>query len=155
LDRNFDLLGDPVPEGRGAAGRTGHIATEKNVNKVRMLLLSGWSKGEIAKELGVTSPTLNKHYFQKLSVKQARLKAISETKGRTLLQLDKAAQGGSVSAMKEISKQVKAIELECLASDIRSPKKEKALGVKAQRKVEAAPDGSWGFLNDDTKHEVH
>ena len=117
MKREFDMLGDPIPEGRGKPGATGHI----------------------------------------LSVRNAQLAAISEVRGRTLLQLDKAAQGGSVSAMKEIGKIAKQAELECLASDIRkSNSSAKPLGVKAQRKEDAKPDGTWGFLGDaGPSKEVH
>lgn len=157
MKREFDLLGDPIPEGRGKPGATGHIATAENVNKVRWLLVSGMKKPQIAEHLGITIPTLNKHYFKNLSVRNAQLAAISEVRGRTLLQLDKAAQAGSVSAMKEIGKIAKQAELECLASDIRkSNSSAKPLGVKAQRKEDAKPDGTWGFLGDaGPSKEVH
>ncbi len=142
----FDLLGDPIPAGRGKPGAPEHVPTAQNVNKVRLLLVAGMKKPEIAKHLGVSIPTLNKYYFKKLTIRNAQLAAISEVQARTLLQLDKAAQTGAVSAMKEINKITKQAEMDCLASDMRKPeKKAKPLGVKAQRK-EAKPDGSWGFL---------
>lgn len=146
-----------MPEGRGKPGATGHIPTAENVNKVRWLLVSGMKKPEIAAQLGISIPTLNKHYFKKLTVRNAQLAALSEARGRTLLQLDKAAQAGSVSAMKEISKIVKQAELECLASDIRKKKPNaKPLGVKAKRKMDAQPEGSWDFLsNAGESKEVH
>lgn len=62
-ERCFDLLGDPIPEGRGKVGPTGHIATDKNINKIMILVLFGWRKPEIAAEMRITVPTLNKHYF--------------------------------------------------------------------------------------------
>ena len=147
MERKFDLLGDPIPEGRGKPGATGHIATSGNINKVRWLLISGMKKPEIAKQLGISIPTLNKHYFKKLTVRNAQLAAISEARARTLLQLDKAARTGSVPAMKEIGKIVKEAEMECLASDIRKPAPvAKPLGIKAQRKADARPEGTWEFL---------
>jgi len=63
VEQNFDLLGDPIPDTRGKAGPTGHIATHENINKIMMLVLYGWRKPEIAAELRITIPTLNKHYF--------------------------------------------------------------------------------------------
>lgn len=147
MAREFDLLGDPIPEGRGKPGATGHIATAKNVNKVRWLLVSGMKKPDIAAHLGISIPTLNKHYFKKLTLRNAQLAAISEARGRTLLQLDAAAQSGSVSAMKEINKIAKQAELECLASDMRRTQSaHKPLGIKAQRKADAQPKGTWDFL---------
>lgn len=147
MEQRFDLLGDPIPEGRGKAGATGHIATAGNVNKVRWLLLAGWKKPKIAQELGISIPTLNKHYFKNRSIKDAVLLAAAEVRGRTLIQLDKAAQGGSVPAMKELAKQARQVELDCLAKDIRTPKPTaKPIGKKEQRKLDAQPDGTWDFL---------
>lgn len=154
MTQNFDLLGDPIPEGRGKPGATGHIPTAKNVNIIRWLLVSGMKKPGIAGQLGISIPTLNKHYFKNLTLRNAQLAAISEARGRTLLQLDKAAQSGSVSAMKEIGKISKQAELECLASDIRKPTHQpKSLGVKAKRSSDAKPDGSWSFLSPATSSD--
>ncbi|APE43404.1 hypothetical protein BOO69_08230 [Sulfitobacter alexandrii] len=154
MERGFDLLGDPIPEGRGQPGATGHIATAKNVNKVRWLLLAGWKKPKIAQELGISIPTLNKHYFKNRSIKDAVLLAAAEARGRTLLQLDQAAQAGSVPAMKELAKQARQVELDCLAKDLRTPKADpKPLGKKEQRKQDARPDGTWDFLPQ--SKEVH
>ena len=51
-ERFFDLLGDPIPEGRGEPGRPEHIPTSQNINRVRTLLLAGMQKAAIARELG-------------------------------------------------------------------------------------------------------
>lgn len=156
MAQSFDLLGDPIPDGRGKPGATGHIATAENTNKVRWLLVSNAKKPEIAKQLGISIPTLNKHYFKKQSLKAARLRAISEAQSRMLLLLDRAAEKGSVSAMKEIGKIARQAELDCLASDIRKPlPSAKPLGIKAQRKAEATPDGSWDFLSGPRPEGVH
>lgn len=153
----FDLLGDPVPEGRGKPGATGHIATAENVNKVRWLAAAGLKKPKIAEQLGISIPTLNKHYFKKLSVKAAQEQALAEIKARTLLQLDKAASSGSVSAMKEITRQVRQIEMDCMASDIRTPSKKKAqpIGKKARRQLEAQPADEWDFLPGHRPEDIH
>lgn len=156
MERKFDMLGDPIPEGHGEPGRTGHIATDKNIRKVRCLVVAGMKKPQISKALGISVPTLNKHYFTKQSIRNARLEAVSEMQGLTLLRLDQAAQEGSVSAMKEIGKIARQAELECLASDIRKPAPaQKPLGKKERRKVESKPDGSWGFLSSGMSEEVH
>lgn len=113
-------------------------------------------KPQIAKLLGISVPTLNKHYFTKQSIRNARLEAISEMQGRTMLLLDKAAMSGSVSAMKELGKIVRQAEMECLASDIRKPAPaQKPLGKKELRKARSAPDGTWAFLDPNMSEEVH
>lgn len=99
----FDLLGDPVPENHGKAGANGHIPTSRNVNKVRLLLISGMDKKRIAEELGVSVPTLTKHYFASgaKEVKDARKKALVDARAKNLLRLDEAASKGNVTAIKE------------------------------------------------------
>ena len=57
-----DLFGDPVPENWGARGRPEHIRNQATANKITMLLALGWSIARISKTVGVTPPTLRKHY---------------------------------------------------------------------------------------------
>ena len=59
----FDLLGDPILEGFGKRGRPPHIPTEKNRNKIMILLAQGWIDQRISSALGITVPTLRKHFF--------------------------------------------------------------------------------------------
>jgi hypothetical protein len=151
MAREFDLFGEPIPENKGKPGANGHVATSENVNKVRMLVLSRWTSAQIAEELGITVPTLNKHYFKNSSIKRARKTVLSEVKGRVLLQLDKEASAGNVSALKELFKILEREQLADLSADMTSPAKGKApkpkLGKKQQRMIDAAePDDQWGFL---------
>ena len=66
MSENFDLLGDPIPEGWGKRGRPEHIPTQRNRNKVMLLLALGWSNDRIARALSITRPTLKRHYFREL-----------------------------------------------------------------------------------------
>ena len=148
MGRKFDLLGDPIPENHGKAGRNGHIATKENVNKVRLLVLASWTAAQIAEELGVSVPTLNAHYFRNTSIKRARQHVVAEVRGRLLLQLEEQAAKGSVSALKEMGRIVQRAELEMVGAQLTSAKAPvKRMGKKAQRKIDAAkPDGQWDFL---------
>lgn len=118
VERCFDLLGDPIPQGHGEPGRTGHIATSENVKKVRALLVAGMQKGQIAGELGISLPTLNKHYFGsgKISYAAARAKAIAEMRAKAVMLLDREAAKGSVSAIKAIAAAAERAALEMLDS---------------------------------------
>jgi hypothetical protein len=69
MTENFNLLGDPIPENWGKRGRPPHIPTERNRNKVMMLLAFGWNTDRIAKALSITAPTLRKNYFRELKVR--------------------------------------------------------------------------------------
>ncbi|MCA0922181.1 hypothetical protein [Pseudooceanicola nanhaiensis] len=104
MARDFDLLGDPIPANHGKPGANGHTPNAKSLNKVRMLHVAGVPKKEIAEELGISQPTLNKHYFQngRLNLKDARAAARKQARAKILLRLDEAADAGNVSAMKAI-----------------------------------------------------
>lgn len=131
MAREFDLLGDPIPANFGKAGANGHVATAENVNKVRVLVLSKWTSAEIAEELGITVPTLNKHYFKNRSIKKARSTVIGEVRGRVMILLEKQAASGNVAAIKELGKMVENASLELLAAEVIEKKpKGTALGKK-------------------------
>lgn len=147
MTREFDLLGDPIPDGRGQPGRTGHIATAENVNKVRVLVLAGWGVKEIAEELGIRAPTLRKHYFPNRSIKDASRRVLLEQRARTMLQLDEAAAKGNVGAQKEILRLVEALERKMLGevAPRSEPKPERSrLGKKARRQIAAHEHASAG-----------
>ncbi len=102
MARDFDLLGDPIPDNHGKPGANGHVPNAKTISKVRVLLVSGLTKKEIARALGISTPTLSKHYFNsgRINLRHARDMALAEQKAKTLLRLDEAADAGNVSAMK-------------------------------------------------------
>ncbi|MGH1579068.1 hypothetical protein [Planktotalea sp.] len=149
--REFDLLGDPIPVNRGSAGANGHIATSKNINKVRLLVAAKWTAAQIAEELGVSVPTLNKHYFRNSSIKKARLKVIAEVRGRVMLRLGDAIDDGNVAAMKHMGQILDRIELEEASAEFLIPKSgqkvaKKKVGKKEQRAVDA-PEALSDFLD--------
>ena len=94
----FDLLGDPIPDGLGKRGRPAHIPTQQNRNKIILLLAQGWADGRIAVAIGITVPTLRKHYFRELRLRDAardRVEAIG------LLTFWEQGRSGNTAAMKE------------------------------------------------------
>lgn len=151
MDRKFDLLGDPIPDNFGKPGANGHTPTAKSVNKVRSLLSAGVNKADIAKELGITIPTLSKHYFQNgnLSVKAARKRARSEQKAKLMLRLEQAADKGNVAAMKELRRIIDEEEIadraeELATGTIKKPAKEKPLPKGKKEQIQAQADAAWG-----------
>ncbi len=118
MAREFDLLGDPIPENHGKPGANGHTPTAETLRKVRVLLVSGMPKKRIAEELGISMPTLTKHYFHsgKVKVKLAHEFALAEQRAKVLLQLDEAASGGNVSAMKAMKKILDEEDMKLLAA---------------------------------------
>lgn len=127
MDVRFDLLGDPIPQGKGKPGRDGHIPTAEKAKQIRLLLVAGFTFGGIARELGLSVPTLRKHYFQNGRVKyrEARAQAIARERGRNLLMLDDQASKGNVSALKEIRKALDDAALDLADRDAGSPARRK------------------------------
>ena len=119
MAREFDLLGDPIPENHGKPGANGHIATAENVNKVRLLVVAKWTAAQIAEELGISVPTLNEHYFKNRSIKHARNQAIAEAKGRVLLQMQQAADDGNVTAQKALQAMIEREELAAIDAKVK------------------------------------
>lgn len=107
--RDFDLFGKPLPRNLGKSGRNEHVASAENVSRVRGLVIAGWTSAQIAEELGISRPTLRKHYLP--DIEKARVVALGELKAKVVMQLELAAEGGNVAAMKELLRLVERGEL--------------------------------------------
>ncbi|KQU79826.1 hypothetical protein ASD00_36065 [Ensifer sp. Root31] len=59
----FDLFGNPVETTERKAGRPEHEPTEEMIINIMVLLASGMSNKEVAKTVGLSVPTLRKHYL--------------------------------------------------------------------------------------------
>lgn len=138
MARDFDLFGQPLPRNLGQPGRNEHVATAENVNRVRVLLAAEWTRCEIAAELGISVPTLRKHYFRELT--RGREIALREVRGKVMLALDAQVDRGNVGAMKTM---LTIIEKAGLRHDP-APAREPRQGKKELRKIEARePAGEW------------
>ncbi len=117
----FDLLGDPIPDNHGKPGANGHVPTSESINKVKRLLAAGVKQAEIAEALNITIPTLTKHYFKSghKTIKAARKKAISDLRAKNLVRLDRAAEGGNVSAIKAMDAFLQDEMVKVLAEEAR------------------------------------
>lgn len=98
---NFDLFGDPVPEGRGGRGRPQHVPTNENRRRVSMLLALGWSNERIAGALRITLPTFRRHYFSELKYREV---ARDRLDMRRVELLWAEVEKGNVAAMKHLDR---------------------------------------------------
>lgn len=143
----LDLFGDPVPLNRGGKGRPAHVATAENRAKVTLLLATGRKPIEVAGAMGITQPTLYKHYFNELEQrKSARLRV----EGNMLLALAKQATSGNVGAAKRLLDRLDKAALGN-AAPAQQAKQSKAdpVGKKEQqrqRAYEAGKNSEWGEL---------
>ncbi len=147
MSENFDLLGDPIPENWGKRGRPPHIVTEENRIKVMMLLAIGRTDERIAAALGITKPTLKKHYFREL---QSREDALERLKASHLMMLYREAANGNASCIKQLGEEIRRLEFVPAVPGAEQANPE-TLGKKAQADADAKTAHeatSWkGLLN--------
>lgn len=77
-------------------GRPEHVVTAAKRRKVELRVASGWPVSQIAADLGVTEPTLRKHYAAALEG------GWSKVRGDLLDRLEKASRDGSLGATKHL-----------------------------------------------------
>lgn len=136
---DFDLLGDPIPEGWGKRGRPPHVPTEEKRKLVMQLLAFGWTIEKIAAALGITPPTLRKNYFRELKV---RAEARARVEARLIGSLMREAEAGNVSAIDKYFRRLEKADLDALADRVAhrvggSAKAEKKLGKKEDLRRQA------------------
>ena len=153
----FDLLGDPIPPGFKGRGRPPHVPTDETRKVVSMLWAFGKSNSECAMALGITTPTFNRHYFKNKRQRAKRAEAMLRLQAKTLLELQKKVDAGSLSAIDKMLQRIdRYLQNELPDSDaIRDPQAEmRPLGKKerlnqAAQKVEGkfAPPKAPSLLN--------
>jgi hypothetical protein len=100
-DGDVDLFGDPVTGRERGQGRPAHERTRETVNRVILGLARGWDKKTVARSIGITVPTLHKHYFRELDfAADAAVMMESVQLGR----LNDQAEKGNIAAEKELLK---------------------------------------------------
>lgn len=142
FDVAFDLLGDPIPPNKGKRGRPQHVPTKGNANKIMLLLAQGWTDVRIAGALGITIPTLKKHYF---SVLKTRDIARDRVESIGLLSLWNMGREGNVAAMKEYFRRHDAAIGDLFNAKV--DKETEKVGKKEQTRREAeTPPDEWELV---------
>ena len=141
----FDLLGDPVPEGFKGRGRPPHTPTDEK----RKLVMALWAKGEnnayCAAALGITEPCFNRHYFKK-SQRHQRHEARARLDAMELNAVLKGVEEGNMQAVKRLREIMREADLKKLSKEIGRKRAEDAaedrkLGKKEQQLQDAAKVG--------------
>lgn len=136
-----DLFGEPVIIRDTKAGRPEHVRTVENANKVSLLFACDYSVKDVAAALGITQPTLRKHYFHEITQRRhAKLKLT----GLQLARLNSEAAKGNVAAEKALSVLVEREQTRNLSEHVlgrgkmkRNEPKAKPLGKKEERQAAA------------------
>lgn len=134
MAENFDLFGDPVPDGRGARGRPQHVPTMENRRRVNMLMALGWSNERIAGALRITLPTLRRHYFSELKFRDV---ARDRLDMRRVELLWAEVEKGNVGAMKQMDRFLEKSDLMLFGRSGGGPAKAPAKAPKLGKKEAA------------------
>jgi hypothetical protein len=132
---DFDLFGDPIPEGWGKRGRPPHVPTDEKRNRVMLLLAHNKSDAEIAASLAISEPTLRKHYFRELKVRaEARLRADAVMIDMLWDEMRK----GNIAAMKEWTRILERNDAKAAAQEFGAKKPAQPKRGKKELRDEAA-----------------
>ncbi len=97
MEPSFDLFGHVVREGFGKRGRPPYEPTEKDRNKVKLLLALGWSNDRIGNALGVSGKTVGRYFSPELKAREMMRDRLDAR--RFEIAMDQAI-AGNMSALK-------------------------------------------------------
>lgn len=123
-------------------GRPEHDATDENREKVRVLKAGGMIDAAIAEVIGISIPTLTKHYFLDLEIGAAKVQA------DVMMARYRAAMGGNVSAQTKMLEAMGGVSPRRTGRAPLTPAGVK-LGKKEQAEadaVDAHEGGKWANL---------
>ncbi|MFC3163071.1 AraC family transcriptional regulator [Ciceribacter thiooxidans] len=159
MEENFDLFGQPIPEWKGKRGRPPYEATEKDRNKVKLLLALGWSNERIGNAIGRSAATVKRYFRAELKERDAMRDRFDARRFEIAME---QANAGNVAALKELGKMVERSDtmlidarLRQAQGDRKQDKEEKQLGKKEKQKLEAATAGEGSTWGNDLLPGVH
>lgn len=110
------LFGWVHAPGKGKRGRPQHVRTDESANKIKLLLALGWQNERIANAMGISLPTMRKHYFAELKI---RLIARDALEARRAEMLWAQCEKGNVGAMKAFHQLLLDNDRMRIAADLR------------------------------------
>ncbi len=99
MSTEFDLFGQPVREGFGRKGRPPYSPSEKDRNKVKLLLALGWSIARIGNSLGVSGKTIQRYFSPELKSREMMRDMLDARRFEIAME---QANAGNVTALKEL-----------------------------------------------------
>ncbi|MBN9270616.1 MAG: hypothetical protein J0J15_10275 [Mesorhizobium sp.] len=149
MDQDFDLCGNPLVRTDTKLGRPEHEPTEENIIFIMVLLAGGMTQKEVADTLGLSVPTLRKHYLHLLKQRDRLFNRL-----RTKLRVAQIQQGlsGNASALNAALSMLDKINTENVQRKVESrghtsSAQRQKLGKKEerQRQAEEIASGSGKF----------
>jgi hypothetical protein len=110
-----DLFGDPIQPHADGRGRPEHRWSLENSNKVLLAFARQLSVKEAATAIGVSVPTLRKHYSSELAQREAAALRFEMVQ---LARLNDGAKAGSVAAEKELGRRLDKAALQQLSEKV-------------------------------------
>ncbi|MBN9242442.1 MAG: helix-turn-helix domain-containing protein [Mesorhizobium sp.] len=99
MEQILDLFGHPVREGLGKRGRPPYEATEKDRNKIKLLLALGWSISRIANGVGISPATVKRYFRAELKQRDAMRDRLEARRFEIAME---QANAGNITALKEL-----------------------------------------------------
>ena len=148
----FDLFGHPIPDWKGKRGRPPYEATEKDRNKIKLLLALGWSIDRMANGIGISPATLKRYFRAELKQRDAMRDRLDARRFEIAMEQSNA---GNVTALKELGKMLDSNDRMGMDSRLRDAQQKRAVvkeDVAPQGKKEVAKaaaktageDSHWG-----------
>ncbi|WP_339347488.1 hypothetical protein [uncultured Sphingomonas sp.] len=110
-----DLFGDPIQPRSEGRGRPEHRWTLENSNKVLLAFARGLTVKQAATAIGVSVPTLRKHYSSEVAQRDAAALRFEMVQ---LARLNDGAKAGSVAAEKELGRRLEKARLDALSEEV-------------------------------------
>jgi hypothetical protein len=99
VELNFDLFGHAVRDGFGRRGRPPYEPTEKDRNKIKLLLALGWVNSRVANALGISPATLKRYFRAELKQRDAMRDRLDARRIEIAME---QANTGNIAALKEL-----------------------------------------------------
>ena len=145
MDQDFDLFGNPSRPGLGQRGRPRYEATEKDRNKIKMLLALGWGNQRIANAMDISLATLKRYFRADLKIRDVMRDRLVARQFEIALE---QANAGNMAALKELDrlldKNDRMYAERLMKRSQEEPDPTAKLGKKARAAIEAeqAADGT-------------
>lgn len=115
MESNFDLFGQPVREGFGQRGRPPYEPTEKDRNKIKLLLALGWANQRIANGVGISPATLKRYFRAELKVRDVMRDRLDARRFEIAME---QANAGNVTALRELGAMIERNDRMLVESDM-------------------------------------
>ena len=157
----FDLFGRPVSASRGKPGRNEHAPDADIAREIRVMLAEGRPMKEIERAVGLSAPTIRKHYFDRATeaLREAQARARRDERRKCLLMLSRLVEEGKVAAIRLMLERLDTLDRDALMRELGtadkpaaverrlSAGKKDAMVEAARRRLEEDPDIAPGLIN--------